>query len=104
MSPTLNRYTILQTIATHKKQFVSCGVFKLRHFGSFVRNQANQDSDIDFSVDKVKEEKAFQNFLTPNYYLEDIFCRKVDLITIQSLCPFIGPYISKTTEYVPVAY
>ena len=36
-----------------------------------------------------------------NYFLEDLFNRKVDLITLQSLSPYIGPHILKSVEYVP---
>jgi len=102
MSSTLNKATILQTIATHKKQLVSYGIVKIGLFGSFARNEANDCSDIDFLVDIVREKKTFQNFMTLNYYLEDLFGRKVDLITIQSLSPYIGPHILKSTEYVSI--
>ena len=103
MSSILNKEAILQTIATHKKQLVGYGVIKIGLFGSFVRNQATDSSDIDFLVDIVKEKKTFQNFMTLNYYLEDLFGRKVDLITMQSLSPYIGPHILKSTEYVSIA-
>lgn len=102
MYSALTKDSILQTIAAHKKQLVSYGVIKIGLFGSFVRDQANDGSDIDFLVDIVKEKKTFQNFMTLNYYLEDLFCRKVDLITLQSLSPHIGPHILKSTEYVSI--
>jgi predicted nucleotidyltransferase len=38
-----------------------------------------------------------------NYYLEDLFGCKVELVTKQSLSPYIGPHILKTVEYVPIA-
>ena len=102
MPSTLNRDTILQTIASHKKQLVDYGVIKIGLFGSFVRNQANDGSDIDILVDIVKEKRTFQNFMTLNYYLEDLFGRKVDLITMQTLSLYIGPHILKSTEYASV--
>ena len=100
MYPTLNKDSILQTIAAHKKQLVSYGVIKIGMFGSFVRNQTTNDSDIDFLVDIIKEKKTFRNFMNLNYYLEDLFGRKVDLVTTQSLSPYIGPHILKSVEYV----
>ncbi len=103
MPSTLNKDIILQTIATHKKQLVDYGVMKIGLFGSFVSNQANDNSDIDLLVDIVKEKKTFQNFMTLNYYLEDLFDRKVDLVTLQSLSPHIGPHILKSVEYVSIA-
>ncbi len=103
MSPILTKEAILQTIATHKKQLLSYGVIKIGLFGSFVRNQADASSDIDLFVDIQKDKKTFQNFMTLNYYLEELFGRKVDLITLQSLSPYIGPHILKSTEYVSIA-
>ncbi len=100
MSVPLNKNTILQTIAANKQQLEDFGVIKIGLFGSFVRNQANDSSDIDFLVDIAKDRKTFKNFMTLNYYLEDLFGRKVDLITLQSLSPYIGPHILKSTEYV----
>jgi predicted nucleotidyltransferase len=34
------------------------------------------------------------------YFLEDLFNKKVDLVTPQSLSPHIGPHILKSVEYV----
>ena len=88
------------TLASHKEQLVNYGVKRIGLFGSFVRNNEKENSDIDLLVDMVKEKKTFRNFMSLNYYLEDLFGRKVDLITIQSLSPHIGPHILKAVEYV----
>ncbi len=37
------------------------------------------------------------------YFLENLFGRKVELVTRQSLSPYLGPHILKTVEYVPIA-
>lgn len=103
MQPTLNRDSILQTISTHKKDLVGYGVTKIGLFGSFVRDQADDNSDIDLLVDIRKEKKTLKNFMTLCYYLEDILGRKVDLVTLQSLSPHIGPHILKAVKYVPIA-
>ena len=100
MSVILNKNTIFQTIVANKQQLEDFGVLKIGLFGSFVRNQANDSSDIDFLVEIEKDRKTFKNFMMLNYFLEDLFGRKVDLITLQSLSPYIGPHILKTTEYV----
>lgn len=97
----LNKDNIIQILASHKEQLANYGVKRIGLFGSFVRNNENENSDIDLLVDIVKEKKTFRNFMSLNYYLEDLFGRKVDLITIQSLSPHIGPQILKAVEYVP---
>jgi len=38
-----------------------------------------------------------------NYYLEDLFGRKVELVTRQSLSPYLSPQILKTVEYAPLS-
>ncbi len=34
------------------------------------------------------------------FFLEDLFKKKVELVTPQGLSPYIGPHILKTVEYV----
>jgi len=76
---------------------------KIGLFGSYLRNEATENSDIDLLVDIEKDKKTLKNFLALNFYLEDIFGKKVELVTTQSLSPYIGPHILKTVEYVPIA-
>jgi len=99
MTETLNKATMINILATHKGQLIGYGVKQIGLFGSFVRDEGKSDSDIDLLVDIEKEKKTFRNFMSLNYYLEDLFGRRVDLITIQSLSPHIGPNILKTVEY-----
>lgn len=100
MGLVLRKDKILQLLADNKQPLLDYGVNRIGLFGSYVRNEANNDSDIDLLVDLQKEKKTLKNFLSLNYYLEDLFNRKVELVTIQSLSPHIGPQILKTVEYV----
>jgi predicted nucleotidyltransferase len=100
MDPVLHKDNILQSLADNKLQLLAYGVNRIGLFGSYVRNEANNDSDIDLLVDLQKDKKTFKNFLSLNYYLEDLFSRRVELVTTQSLSPHIGPQILKTVEYV----
>ena len=103
MDTILHRDLILQILANHKHQLAHYGVNQIGLFGSYVRNEATQTSDIDLLVDIQKDKKTFNNFLSLNYYLESILGKKVELITTQSLSPYIGPQILKTVEYVSIA-
>jgi uncharacterized protein len=94
---------ILQTLVAHQGQLATYGVKKIGLFGSYVRNEATENSDIDLLVDMEKDKKTLKNFLALNFYLEDIFDKKVELITTQSLSPYIGPHILNTVEYAPIA-
>ncbi|TDW95842.1 nucleotidyltransferase family protein [Dinghuibacter silviterrae] len=102
MSAKLHKDSILATLSANRPMLASYGVSRIGLFGSYVRNQATAHSDIDLLVDIRKEKKTFSNFLSLNRFLEDLFDKKVELVTTQSLSPYIGPHILKTVEYVAV--
>ncbi|HEY0667980.1 MAG TPA: nucleotidyltransferase family protein [Sphingobacteriaceae bacterium] len=103
MPSALNKDMILKSLADHKGELAAFGVEKIGLFGSYIHNNASSESDIDLVVDIQKNKKTFRNFMALSYFLEDMFGRKVDLITMQSLSPYIGPHILKTAEYVSIA-
>lgn len=94
-----DKNSILKTLAEHHRQLESYGVKQIGLFGSYVHGEATENSDIDLLVDINKEQKTFRNFMSLCYYLEELFHQKVELVTLQSLSPYIGPHILKTVEY-----
>lgn len=103
VATTLNKESILHTLANHKKELSEFGVERIGLFGSFVSDENTSESDIDLLVEIQKEKKTFKNFMALSFFLEDLFDRKVELITRESLSPYIGPHILKTVEYVSLA-
>ena len=103
MASIINKDEILEKLATNKAQLNAFGVQEIGLFGSYVRNQANLESDIDLLVDIRKDKKTLRNYLNIVYFLEELFNNKVELITKQSLSKHIGPHILKTVEYVSIA-
>jgi predicted nucleotidyltransferase len=103
MDDALHKDMILKMLSANKQRLALYGVNRIGLFGSFVRNEMTPNSDIDLLVDIQKEKKTFNNFLSLNHFLEDLFGKKVELVTTQSLSPYIGPYILKTVEYVSVS-
>jgi len=101
--PVKDKKTLIAILVGHKNQIRSFGVKKIGLFGSFVRDQAKKESDVDFLVEFYPEEKNFDNFIELAFYLEDLLGRKVEIITPQSLSKYIGPFILKEVEYVPFA-
>lgn len=99
MATSLNNQSILHTLTANQQVLTGFGVMEIGLFGSFVRNEQHQNSDIDLLVDIQPAKKTFQNFMALAYYLETIFGRKVELVTKQSLSPYIGPHILKTVQY-----
>ena len=93
---------LLSLMAKHRQQLRALGVKRCGLFGSFVREQHTPQSDVDVLVEFDPEKKTFVNFMHLVFLLEDLFGRKVDVITIESLSPYIGPHILKEVEYAPI--
>ena len=93
---------LLALIAAHKEQLKAFGVKRFGIFGSFVRDEPEQESDVDVFVEFAPGQKTFDNFMHLAFYLEELFGRKVDLLTPESLSPYLGPEIVREVEYVPV--
>jgi uncharacterized protein len=62
-------------------------------FGSYARGEQKSSSDIDILVEF--EKPTFRNFMDLSFYLEDLFGREVDLVTIRGLHSRIRPYVEK---------
>jgi hypothetical protein len=48
---------------------------------------------------EVVDKKTFDNFIQLSFFLEELFDRSVDLMTIESLSPYIGLRILDEVEY-----
>jgi len=98
----LNRNTIIAQLLRNENNIRQFGVIKLGLFGSFLTGQQNENSDIDILVEFQKDKVTFDNFINLCFLLDRIFQdRKVDVVTKNSLSPYIGPKILQQVEYVP---
>lgn len=95
----VDKTDILKFLEENKDTINSYGVKKIGLFGSFVSNKQHEDSDIDILVEFESDKLNYENFINLAYYLEDKLTRKIDLITSDSLSPYIGPQILKEVEY-----
>jgi predicted nucleotidyltransferase len=91
---------VIQILQKHQGKLNNFGVNRLGLFGSFVRNTASNESDIDLLVVFEASQKNFNNFMNLSFFLEDLLGRKVDLVTLESLSPYIGKSILQEVEYV----
>ncbi len=69
------------------------GVRRLALFGSVLRNEARLDSDVDVLVEFDPAQKTFDNFMGLVTLLEHALEHRVEVVTTESLSPFIGPHI-----------
>lgn len=73
----MTRDDILATIRANEARLRELSVRELALFGSFVRGDAADDSDIDFLVEF--DEKMFDNYIDTKHLLKTLFGRRVDL-------------------------
>jgi predicted nucleotidyltransferase len=89
----------MSRIREHDDFLISHGVRRLGLFGSHVRGEEREESDIDLIVEFEEGKKNYDNFIELCFFLEDLFGRKVDLLTPESISPFMRPYIEKEVRY-----
>lgn len=75
------------------------GVSEIGVFGSWVRGEETEDSDIDVLVDFDREIGLFE-IMELEEYLENTFGRKVDVALRRSLRKYIGQHILAEVEYL----
>lgn len=94
---------LLQLLMEQKEVIRSFGVKELGLFGSFLNNSSIHDtSDVDFLIDFYPEKKNYDNFIGLTFFLEELTGRKIELVTRQSLSPYLGPHILKQVEHVGI--
>jgi hypothetical protein len=89
-------------LKTIKPELSALGVLKIGIFGSFAREQQSETSDIDILIEFSPNNHTFDNFMEATFLLEKTMGRKVEVVTPESLSPFIGPHILREVEHVPL--
>jgi predicted nucleotidyltransferase len=69
----------------------------------FVRGKQHHYSDIDLLVEFAVGKKTFNAFMKLSFFLEEILERRVEVVTVESLSPYLGPHILKEVEYASLA-
>lgn len=91
---------IIRFIEENREIISQFKVRKLGLFGSFVRDEQQDYSDVDFMVEYETGSKTIDNFLGLINYLESNLEREVELITPESVSKYIKPYIDQQIEHV----
>ena len=98
-----DRNEILGALQANEAELKRFGVQRIGLFGSFVRDLQNDESDIDFLVEFRAACKTFDNFISLALFLEELLGRRVEIVTRESLSPYLGPHILNEVEYVTIA-
>ena len=95
----MTKTDILDFLRSHKDEMhKKFGLIKIGLFGSYVRGEQREDSDIDLVVE-IESSNKFRSFFGLKAYLEASLHKKVDLGIESSLKPIVQRYIEKEIEY-----
>ena len=94
---------IRRLITENRVSIVNFGAKSIGLFGSFQNGTQTAESDVDLIIEFDVDKKNYDNFISLAFYLEDLFNRKVELITPESMSKYIKPHIEKSIEYVPLS-
>jgi len=94
---TLTRADILRALDQHEDMLRRYSVKRIGLFGSYVRDEPQSGSDVDFLVEF--ETPTYDNFYDLNVSLERLFGRRIELVTSSSLNPHLRPYVEEEVAW-----
>jgi len=100
MPTIMKRDQVLSFLQAHKAEMQQrFGVKHLALFGSTVRDEASDSSDIDVLVE-FEGGETYRNYFDLQFFLEDHLHSEIDLVCIDSIRPQLKPHIEKEALYV----
>lgn len=77
------------------------GVRNIKLFGSYLRDEQSEKSDIDLLIDFDPEKENFDNYMAVSELVENIFNgERIEIVTKNGLSKYIGPKILNDVMYV----
>ena len=91
----MTRNDVLRLLRRHKATVARrFGVIELALYGSFARDRASDDSDVDILV-RFDALPDWRRYFEAQAYLEDVLGRRVDMTTTRELRAEIRPYVER---------
>jgi len=94
---------VLEALQENKAKLNEFGVRRFSLFGSFLFDQVTPESDVGLLVEFEPNKKTFTNFSNLVFFFEELLGRRVEIVTVESLSSYIGPYILREVEYVTIS-
>lgn len=96
----MTKSEILLRLRSNKSKILNFGITNIGLFGSYVRNEQTEHSDIDILIDFDPQNETYDNFIAVYDFLEDLFKgRKLEIVTKNGLSPYIGLEILNEAIY-----
>jgi len=97
----MTRNEILNFLTMHKAELTQTyGVQEIILFGSYARQTARDDSDIDIAVELDEEKKTLTNFFDLKRHLEEKLGKRIDLGLKGAMKPIVREAAQKDMLYV----
>ena len=91
----------MRTIKSNKKDILRFGIKEIGLFGSYIRDEQSENSDIDILIDFEPDKENFDNYMAVYDIIEKLFKnQRVEIVTKNGLSPYIGPRILNEVKYV----
>ncbi len=95
----MKKEEVIRLLRENMEEIKKFGVKRIGIFGSVVRGEADEESDIDLIVEFEEGKKSFDNFINLCFFLEKVLGKNVEVITPEALSPYIKPYIESEVVY-----
>ncbi len=97
----LHKEQVIEFLRAHKQEFHDqYGIERIGLFGSIVRGEMREGSDIDIAIEMEASRKKLRNFLAFKRRLEGVFQHPVDLGIESTLKPAVRARIAQDILYV----
>ena len=92
---------ILFSIKSFKPELSRFGIINVGLFGSYLKGEQSDQSDIDILIDFEADKENYDNYMAVCDIFEKFFKNeRVEIVTKNGLSPYIGPGILKEVQYV----
>ena len=103
MQPVQTKAEVIARIQQQQGRLRALGVARLGLFGSFVRDEATETSDVDLLAELEEQALTLNGYFAVVDFLEELLGRPVEVLTPNSLSRHIGPHILREVANVPLA-
>jgi len=90
---------VMRLLGENLDKITRYGVRRIGLFGSYIRDEQTENSDIDILVEFEKNKKTFDNYMELKFFLEDLFECKIDLVVREAIKPSLKEYIMGSVKY-----
>ena len=92
---------IIAALKFYKPEFLKFGVQNIGLFGSYVRDEQSDKSDIDLLIDFDPDKENFDNYMAVYDMFESLFKdEKIEVVTKNGLSKYIGAKVLNDVMYV----